>query len=74
MNVNSENRLASVADLPEQLLTRADVAQWLSLRPKTLANWASSGLGPNFVKFPCGSLRYERAAVQTWIESNRRAA
>lgn len=61
-------------DRPETLLTRKAVADWLSLSPKTLANWSSMGLGPQHVKFPCGSLRYERAAVQAWIESHRQVA
>lgn len=35
---------ARASDQPEQLLTRVEVAQWLNLQPKTLANWASDGL------------------------------
>lgn len=61
-------------DRPDTLLTRKAVAGWLSLSPKTLANWSSMGLGPQYVKFPCGSLRYERAAVLSWAESHRRVA
>ncbi|WP_139006705.1 helix-turn-helix transcriptional regulator [Arthrobacter crystallopoietes] len=61
-------------DQPEQLLTRNQVAQWLNMAPKTLANLASSGRGPDYVKFPGGALRYERAVVEAWIASSRRSA
>ncbi|MET1156318.1 DNA-binding protein [Arthrobacter sp.] len=67
-----ERNARSSADLPEQLLTRAEVALWLKLAPKTLANMASRGLGPDYVKFPCGSLRYKRATVQEWIDASGR--
>lgn len=53
--------------LPEKLLTRAEVAAWLQVSPKTLANWSSSGVGPRPLKLH-GFVRYERATVHAWIE------
>ena len=53
--------------MPEQLLKRAEVAAWLQVSPKTLANWSSNGLGPKPLKLH-GFVRYERGTVQAWID------
>lgn len=52
--------------MPEQLLTRRDVAESLQVSPKTLVNWDSCGLGPKSLNLH-GFVRYERSAVRSWI-------
>jgi predicted DNA-binding transcriptional regulator AlpA len=62
-----------VADLdtPTRLLTRAEVAQMLRVSPKRLANLACAGLGPDFVRFPGGNVRYELATIEAYIARHR---
>ncbi|KPN19225.1 hypothetical protein AO716_05290 [Arthrobacter sp. Edens01] len=59
--------------LPEKLLTRVEVAAWLQISPKTLANWSSNGVGPRPLKLH-GFVRYKRATVHAWIERAARDA
>lgn len=59
--------------IPEQLLTRGEVAVWLQISPKTLANWSSNGLGPAPLKLH-GFVRYERGTVQAWIDDTAKLA
>ena len=59
--------------MPEQLLTRGEVAAWLQVSSKTLANWSSSGLGPTPLKLH-GFVRYERGTVQAWINNTAKRA
>jgi predicted DNA-binding transcriptional regulator AlpA len=67
MNVNQKSMGPSTDHgMPEQLLTRNDVAEWLQISPKTLANRSSCGLGPTPLKLH-GFVRYERATVRAWI-------
>ena len=71
---NDESMWPCAADaMPEQLLTRQDVASWLQVSPKTLANWSSNGLGPKPLKLH-GFVRYQRATVQAWILQTGKAA
>ena len=55
-------------------LTRAQVAQHTSIAPQTLANWATLGKGPKFVKLPNGLVRYRPEDVEAWIEGIEEAA
>ena len=53
-----ETTWPSAADgMPEQLLTGKDVAIWLQVSPKTLANWSTNGVGPTPLKLH-GFVRY----------------
>lgn len=56
-------------DEPEQLLTQAQVATWLAVSPRTIRDWRTSNRGPRAVRVG-GSLRYRRADVQAYIDSN----
>ncbi|WP_280333116.1 helix-turn-helix transcriptional regulator [Nocardia wallacei] len=49
-----------------QWLTRRQVADMLGFEPKTLANWASEGKGPRFVRVGGGQCRYRLADVVAW--------
>jgi hypothetical protein len=55
------------------LLTTEEVASWLRVAPKTLRNWRSDGIGPVALKLH-GVVRYDRAAVESWISATSKAA
>ncbi len=48
------------------MLTIKELSAWLNIKPSTLYLWASQG------KIPChrihGLLRFERDAIQTWLQ------
>jgi predicted DNA-binding transcriptional regulator AlpA len=57
---------------PEGYARRADVAAFLGVKEKTLANWALLGKGPQCRKLAKGRsspVRYAWADVLAWIES-----
>jgi len=63
----------------EELLTRSVAAKYLtkggySVKPKTLANWASLKKGPPFTKLGGKSLRYARSGLDDWIRAKRASA
>ncbi|MGW3846907.1 helix-turn-helix transcriptional regulator [Streptomyces fagopyri] len=58
-------------------LTRPQLAEELGISTRTLANWASTGQGPEFVKLSpgrSGRVRYHRSVIDTWLVSTRRTA
>ncbi|WP_040828883.1 helix-turn-helix transcriptional regulator [Nocardia jiangxiensis] len=50
-------------------LTREQVAEHLQLTAKTLANWASRGVGPNYIRLGGGRVRYPRKDFEAWEQS-----
>jgi hypothetical protein len=58
---------------PAQFTTTDEVAVWLKTAQKTLRNWRSAGLGPPTVKLYSAG-RYDRAAVEAWIDDTSKAA
>jgi excisionase family DNA binding protein len=57
--------------VPDSLMTRRDVAEYLSVPIQTLARWAYIGSGPQF--FHVGRhTRYRREDVEGWLEQQRR--
>lgn len=50
----------------EPLATRPEVAAFLGIAPKTMAQWASKGIGPRYVRIE-GAARYRWADVHDWI-------
>lgn len=55
----------------EPLITEHDVADWLGMSVQALRRWRTERRGPAYVKMG-KAVRYERAAVQTYIEASRR--
>ncbi|CEA09902.1 hypothetical protein BN1051_03280 [Arthrobacter saudimassiliensis] len=56
----------------ERLLTLAKVAHLLEVSVKTLANWRSLGIGPEYAKLGANRtshVRYRAGTVQTYIEA-----
>lgn len=55
----------------DELLRPVDVARVLGVRPKTLANWRCSGIGPALLKLQPGSrqgaVRYRSCDITSWI-------
>ena len=54
----------------DELMTSAETAALLSIKPNTLEIWRSRGRGPSFLKLsdqPQGPVRYERATVMQWL-------
>jgi predicted DNA-binding transcriptional regulator AlpA len=57
--------------MAEKLLTVAQVADWLGIKPNTLHQWRCKGVGPLSIKI--GTLtRYQESDVADYLE--RRAA
>lgn len=56
---------------PDRLMTTAEAARVLSLRPQTLHEWRSTGRMPSlrFVKMGA-AVRYRESDVQAFIERN----
>ncbi|WP_330182213.1 helix-turn-helix domain-containing protein [Nocardia sp. NBC_01503] len=51
-------------------LTRAEAAERLRHSVQTLANWASRGTGPRFVRFGNGRCLYPLDELIGWEQSN----
>jgi len=50
----------------DELMTAADVADVLSISARTLANWRSLNMGPDYVKVG-GRVRYRVSSVNIWV-------
>ena len=56
-----------IADNPDPWLTRRDVAARLRVQEKTLANWATKGFGPKYVRLGGnGPARYRLSEVEAF--------
>lgn len=51
-----------------KLLLPAEVSILLCVSPKTLANWRSRRVGPNFIRLQGGVVRYQASEVDAWLE------
>lgn len=56
-----------MTDGTDQLLTSAQLADWLQLKEKTVRNWRHLGMGPPCIKLATGSVRYRRSDVEAWM-------
>jgi len=58
---------------PDKLLTRAEAAAVLRVRPATLARWAARGIGPSYSRSGTrrGRCLYAVEDVRRWVESRR---
>lgn len=54
----------------KRLLTTEEVAEYLGVTPKTMANWASSGIGPDYHKIN-GRRRYDQDDVQRFVAERK---
>lgn len=53
----------TVAPTPEKLLTTAEAAELLNLKPATLVKWRATGAVLPFVRLGAKTIRYRRADV-----------
>jgi hypothetical protein len=51
---------------PDGRMDRKNAAQYLGCAPKTLADWATKGIGPEY-RLVGGRVFYFRAALDGWI-------
>ena len=58
---------------PEPLASTADVAGVLGIPEKTLVEWRSRGLGPDYLKVG-KYVRYRWSAVNAWLDGREIAA
>ncbi|MDO4919899.1 helix-turn-helix domain-containing protein [Kocuria sp.] len=58
---------------PASRLTTSESAEYLGVRPQTMANWRSAGTGPPFYKIGA-AVQYRVADLDTWIEAQKIAA
>lgn len=57
----------------EDLLSNAQVAAILGIKPNTLEIWRCKGKGPEFCKLgthPSSPIRYQRSRVAAWLAGN----
>ena len=53
--------------LSAELLTTAQVAEILTLKPQTLAKWRMDGSGPSYIRLGT-AVRYKATDIQAYIE------
>lgn len=56
---------------PEPLATPPEVARYLRIDEKTLANWRSLGIGPDWIKVGGREVRYDWADVKAWCKDKK---
>lgn len=58
---------------PDGRMDRKNAAQYLGCAPKTLADWATKGSGPEYLLVG-GRVFYFKAALDTWIGAQAASA
>lgn len=56
----------------DRLLTTAEAAEYLGLKPATLETWRWAGKGPSYLKLHGASVRYRRRDLERWVEEQQR--
>ena len=56
------------------LLTPAELAAYLSMSPKALERWRSTGDGPRYIKLSKSTVRYAREDVDEFVRANRKVS
>lgn len=72
MNLNFVNETAaagtrSLSQKTRELLTEAEVSEWLGLSQPTLSRHRRNGTGPAFVRLSTRRIGYRRSAVEAWL-------
>lgn len=68
--VRVEKSSPDLLTLPKLLDERA-VAEWLNVRPNTLARWRMLKQGPVWLQMGARAIRYRRQDVEDWLERNK---
>jgi hypothetical protein len=69
MNLQIVEPLTPVEIESDALLTPAETASFLALSKGSLAVYRTKGIGPRFLKFPDGTVRYRISELASWLES-----
>ncbi|TLP74418.1 helix-turn-helix domain-containing protein [Nesterenkonia sphaerica] len=62
-----ETKTEATPTMPK-LWTRQEAADYLGVSAKTLANWASNGIGPPYLSLCGGSVRYDPETLSAWLQ------
>lgn len=54
----------------EELLSTAEAARMLALKPQTLRKWRADGTGPKYVRVGSKAVRYRKRALAEYIEES----
>ena len=58
---------------PDDLLTEAEAADYLGVKPRTMRRWRDLRTGPKFIRFPVSRLiRYRFQAILDWVRASER--
>jgi predicted DNA-binding transcriptional regulator AlpA len=57
-----------------ELLTEAEVSEWLGLSQPTLSRHRRNGTGPAFVRLSTRRLAYRRSAVEAWLNEREQSS
>lgn len=57
-------------DINKDWLSRPEAAHYLSMSPKTLANWAANGKGPSFRKVGGKHILYSRQELDAFVQTS----
>lgn len=52
------------------LLTSEEVSEMLSISPRTLEGWRTSGEGPKYIRIGGRAVRYRLEDIQAWVDAN----
>ncbi len=56
-----------------ELLTEAEVSEWLGLSQPTLSRHRRKGTGPAFVRLSTRRIGYRRGAVEAWLHEREQS-
>lgn len=59
--------------LDERLVDEHEAARILGCRPRSLAHWRKTGIGPRFLRIAGRSVRYRYSDLVRWIEEKTAA-
>lgn len=65
---DTSGRTGPLSANPDALLTEAQAAHLLSLKPRTLQMWRMRGTGPHYVKLG-STVRYRVATLSAWLDA-----
>jgi len=71
MFISNETKRGEPPVTDTQLLTESEAAEFLRLKPKTLARWRWAGTGPIYRKIG-GAIRYSDTDLQVFVEASTR--
>ena len=72
-NTEHERLDSKDPDYLDRLIDEREAASFLCYSVRALQNWRVRGGGPRFVKVSARSIRYQRRALNRWIEERIRS-